>query len=68
MAAELSSDLVVDTCDRGHKFGALEHNHPRRDGVKRCPHCMAIGLDTYQEMDLFHEPPTINRKDPGPPA
>lgn len=34
----------IETCDYGHRFGFLP-DHPRKDGLKRCPHCMAIGLD-----------------------
>ena len=36
---------VIETCDRGHRFGFLP-DHPRDSGgLKRCPHCLAIGLD-----------------------
>ena len=37
--------LVIDTCDEGgHKYAKLP-DHPMRQGIPRCPHCMAIGLD-----------------------
>lgn len=35
----------IDTCDLGHKFAKLA-DHPKKDGVARCPHCMATGLDS----------------------
>jgi hypothetical protein len=41
----VSTDPVVDTCDLGHKFAKLP-DHPYKDGIARCPHCMAIGLDS----------------------
>ena len=45
---------VIDTCDQGHKFAKLP-DHPRRDGLARCPHCMAIGLDAATaERDAAH--------------
>lgn len=39
---------VIDTCDQGHKFAKLP-DHPKRDGISRCPYCMAIGLDGARE-------------------
>ncbi|MNP89127.1 hypothetical protein D3C85_15280 [compost metagenome] len=45
---------VIDTCNLGHKFAKL-HDHPLKDGAPRCPHCMAMGLDSIRsqkEMQL----------------
>lgn len=40
---------VIETCDRGHTYAYLS-DHPRgSDGMKRCPHCMSIGLDRARE-------------------
>jgi len=54
--------VVIDTCDVGHKFAKLS-DHPKRDGVPRCPHCMSIGLDsaraTLEEVeDVFKDQQT----------
>lgn len=38
---------IVDICEQGHKFAKL-NDHPKRDGLPRCPHCMAQGLDTLR--------------------
>lgn len=38
----------IDTCDLGHKFAVLS-DHPRKDGLARCPHCMAIGIDQARD-------------------
>jgi hypothetical protein len=35
---------VIDECEHHHKFAKLP-GHPMRDGLARCPHCMAQGLD-----------------------
>lgn len=35
---------VIDTCDLGHRFAKLP-DHPKNNGMARCPHCMALGLD-----------------------
>lgn len=37
-------EFTIDTCDRGHRFAKLS-DHPEKDALARCPHCMAIGLD-----------------------
>ena len=34
----------IDACDQGHRFAPLP-DHPRKDGMTRCPHCMASGID-----------------------
>lgn len=41
--------VVIDTCDQGHKFAKLA-DHPLRNGIARCPHCMAAGLDTAHSV------------------
>ena len=41
--------IVIDTCDLGHKFAKLP-DHPTKDGRPRCPYCMAIGIDARREM------------------
>jgi hypothetical protein len=39
--AEFKRDVVaLDVCLLGHRFAYLP-DHPEREGVKRCPHCMA---------------------------
>lgn len=43
-----ASEPIIETCDHGHKFAYLP-DHPRRNGLTRCPHCMAIGLDRLRE-------------------
>lgn len=44
---------VIETCDFGHKFAKLP-DHPKKDGLARCPHCMASGLDALRkEVDSF---------------
>lgn len=40
----VTNEHNIEMCDEGHKFAFLE-DHPRKDGAKRCPHCMAVGLD-----------------------
>lgn len=37
-------EMVVDQCEQGHKFAKLP-DHPKRDGIARCPHCLAIGRE-----------------------
>lgn len=44
----VQSPVVIDTCEQGHSFPKL-HDHPKRDGMSRCPHCMAAGLDAARE-------------------
>ena len=39
--------VVIETCDQGHKFAKLS-NHPVKDGKARCPNCLAIGLDNLR--------------------
>ena len=46
-AANEREACLMGTCEMGHKFGMLA-DHPERDGVARCPHCMAIGLDAIR--------------------
>lgn len=36
--------VCIDRCDFGHKFAKLA-DHPTKDGVARCPHCLSAGLD-----------------------
>lgn len=40
-------DVLIDECEHGHKFAKLV-DHPKRDGMPRCPHCLAIGLDAMR--------------------
>lgn len=51
------SQVVIDTCDSGHRFAKLS-DHPMRDGKARCPHCLAIGLDAArsEQAAAAHEP------------
>lgn len=35
-------------CDFGHRFVRLP-DHPMRNGLPRCPHCMAAGLDSSRQ-------------------
>ena len=39
---------IIDTCEQGHNFAKLP-DHPERDGISRCPYCMAIGLGSARE-------------------
>lgn len=39
---------LIETCDQGHKFIKLP-DHPKHDGMARCPYCMATGLDAARE-------------------
>lgn len=43
-----SGDGVVEQCEQVHRFIKLP-DHPRKDGLSRCPHCMAIGLDAARQ-------------------
>lgn len=44
-AAQGMEAPLIETCDEGgHKYAKLP-DHPMRQGMPRCPHCMAIGLD-----------------------
>jgi len=46
---------VIETCDFDHKFIKME-DHPVRNGVSRCPQCLAIGLDAArEEIDLLKQ-------------
>lgn len=44
----LIAQAVIETCDFGHKFAKLP-DHPKKDGLARCPHCMASGLDAVRK-------------------
>ena len=44
---DLQRDVLVDVCVHGHKFTRLE-SHPMKDGMARCPYCMAIGYDALK--------------------
>lgn len=37
------ADPTIDTCDLGHRFAKLP-DHPTREGLPCCPHCMKEGL------------------------
>lgn len=56
-----NQETVIDTCDLGHKFAKLPDNPVMADGLPRCPHCMAAGLDrarqriTELESDAYME-------------
>lgn len=39
---------LIETCDQGHKFIKLP-DHPKHDGMARCPYCMATELDAARE-------------------
>lgn len=43
-------DVVIDTCDHGHKFAKLE-GHPYRNGRPQCPNCMSEGLRKQAEVE-----------------
>lgn len=45
--ADAGKELVTEMCDQGHKFSKLP-DHPKKDGLARCPHCMAIGIDALR--------------------
>ena len=45
LRAALATAPVIDTCDLGHKFAKLP-DHPTRNGLARCPHCLVLGLAT----------------------
>lgn len=40
--------MKIETCNLGHRFYFME-DHPKKDGAKRCPHCMVMGLDDARE-------------------
>lgn len=42
-------DALIDECDYGHMFAKLP-DHPTRNGLARCPHCMAQGLDAARKF------------------
>lgn len=44
------NEAIIETCEFGHKFAKLP-DHPTKDGVARCPHCMAEGLDRIRKRD-----------------
>lgn len=48
-AIEAVPEVVIDTCDHGHKFAKLP-DHPRRHDMSRCPYCMSAGLDLAREQ------------------
>ena len=54
--------VVIDTCDNGHKFAKLP-DHPVKDGKARCPNCLAIGFDKLKAETgtklAFPRPPSI---------
>ena len=39
-----------EMCDLGHRFVILK-DHPRRNGLARCPHCLATGLDAARSTE-----------------
>lgn len=43
---------VIDTCDMGHKFAKLT-DHPVRNGMARCPICIAKGLDAARVKSIL---------------
>jgi hypothetical protein len=47
--ADIRLQGKVETCDSGHTFLYLD-DHPRKDGLRRCPYCMAIGLDEARKQ------------------
>lgn len=40
--------VAIETCVWGHKFAKLP-DHPTKDGLTRCPHCLAQGLDEARQ-------------------
>lgn len=54
---QLKQQAVVDQCDHGHRFLALP-DHPKKDGHKRCPYCLAIGFDSIRaELSELQQSP-----------
>ena len=45
---ELEDFIVFDTCDHGHRFAKMP-DHPKRDGIARCPHCLVNGIESARE-------------------
>ena len=45
----------IDECHSGHRFAKLA-DHPTKDGLARCPHCLAIGLDASRAIPVQAEP------------
>lgn len=40
-----TTDVAIETCDCCERDFAKLPDHPKKDGLARCPHCMAQGLD-----------------------
>lgn len=40
---------ILETCPLGHRFYFLP-DHPTKDDYKRCPYCMAKGIDFRDEV------------------
>jgi len=51
---------IIETCDNGHKFAKLP-DHPKKDGLSRCPHCLVIGLDECRQRQKTRPQETIVR-------
>ena len=42
--------LTIETCDYNHKFAKLP-DHPKKENLPRCPHCMAEGNDKLKRQN-----------------
>jgi hypothetical protein len=53
---------IIDECEHGHKFAKLPSHPLNKDGMARCPNCMAGSIDILREKAAALDGDEVERR------